>query len=63
MDAPARFLEKAFDQSHAGFLQVMAGFGQIQCGTVTGTGSSPMASVGQRSTQAPQPVQASRMTL
>ena len=41
----------------------MAGFGQIQCCSVTGTGTMVIASVGQRSTQAPQPVQASRITL
>ena len=65
MNAPARFLENALEKSHGDIPQavVAAGLGHTQCCSVTGIGIITMASVGQRSTQAAQPVQASRMTL
>ena len=70
MHAPARlpaeeFVDESHGRSPSGRQRVPRsdGFGQTQCCRVTGTGFMVMASVGQRSTQAPQPVQASRMTL
>jgi hypothetical protein len=79
MDAPARSAKNSFEKSHGIYRsrrvrrfcsrgQARAptgstGLGQTQCCTVTGIGAIVTASVGQRSTQAPQPVQASRITL